>query len=503
MSTETDMLLIDDIDNPYYTNKNNFSALKELQLKFINSYVENKDKVDVDKWLFNELKKNLPEKNEEEIGQITREIIRTLKVNQEKHESLKSAVQQGRSKEHWFASEMKQATSNLSSAEASKYLSDLDTAVINANEEMARTILTKSGAVSQNPNLDGYIAEQFHANTFNMNAQSTGSQYRAEVLLPKDGQTYAKNSVDIVIKDSNGKIVRRYQSKYCSDSEATKNAFESGDYRGQRKLVSEGQAQDLKNAYEFIEAPDGTKSTALSKQKAKALQEDAQSGKSIGHDWNEYQFKNVALGIGKQAGYAALQGAAIGAGIEIATKLCAGEEIRGEEVLETALISGADFGIKAATAGAIKVGVEKGVISMIPKGTPAGTIANIACVAIENVKVLGKVASGELTVSEGLDQMEVTTVSTVAGMAASVEGAALGAAVGTVFGPVGTVVGGFVGGVVGYAAGSKVAEKVVKGVQKVRAVAKEIVKETWTAAKSVASSAWEGAKSFACSLFSR
>ena len=37
----------------------------------------------------------------------------------------------------------------------------------------------------------------------------------------------------------------------------------------------------------------------------------------------------------------------------------AGEEIEADEVVETAIVSGADFGIKAATAGALKVGVEK------------------------------------------------------------------------------------------------------------------------------------------------
>lgn len=64
--------------------------------------------------------------------------------------------------------------------------------------------------------------------------------------------------------------------------------------------------------------------------------------------------------------------------------------IKGEEVVETALVSGADFGVKAATAGAIKVGVEKEIIKVIPKGTPASTIANITFVAVEDAKVVGK-----------------------------------------------------------------------------------------------------------------
>lgn len=65
-------------------------------------------------------------------------------------------------------------------------------------------------------------------------------------------------------------------------------------------------------------------------------------------------------------------------GFDVAQKLWNGEEIEAEEVAETALVSGADFGIKAAAAGALKVGVEKEIITVIPKGTPAGTIDYMA-----------------------------------------------------------------------------------------------------------------------------
>ena len=104
---------------------------------------------------------------------------------------------------------------------------------------------------------------------------------------------------------------------------------------------------------------------------------------------------------------------------------------------------------------------------MIPKGTPAGTIANIAHVAVENVKIAGKMATGELTVKEGLEKMEQTTVATVAG---------------SVFGPVGIAVGGLIGGTIGYMAGSKVGETIVKGAQKIRKTVGEGIK---SAAKTV------------------
>ena len=235
------------------------------------------------------------------------------------------------------------------------------------------------------------------------------------------------------------------------------------------------------------------------------MQDEAQSGKWNDLNWNEYKTKDLAIGIGKQAGQAALMGAAIGVGFDVAQKVWNGEEIKGEELVETAIVSGADFGVKAAAAGALKVGVEKGIVKAISKGTPAGTIANIAHVAIENVKIVGKMATGELTVKEGFEKMEQTTVATVAGIATSAKGAAIGMAIGTVFGPIGTAVGGFIGGTVGYMAGSKVGETVVKGVQKIREKTREVIKTVGNTVTNVVKSVASGVRSFCSgvrSLFS-
>lgn len=488
--TETTAILAIDEDLAPQISADEAQALKPIQKKFMESYLEHRDSMPVDEWLRTEMAENLPDRSAEEIAQMSNEIIATLKVQEEKKASLEKAVANGRSKESWFASEMKSATSYMSSQEASQYLRGLDEALANANESLYRTLHTQAGVISQNPHLDGFIAEQYHAQTFNLNAEATGSPFRAKVLEPT-GNGYAKNSVDIVIVDEGGHIVRRYQSKYCKDAEATARAFEHGDYRGQQKLVPEGQEQDIaKKVTTVIEAPDGTSSAPLSKERAQELQEEAQSGKWNDLNWNEYKTKDLAIGIGKQAGQAALMGAAIGVGFDVAQKVWNGEEIKGEELVETAVVSGADFGVKAAAAGALKVGAEKEIIKVIPKGTPAGTIANIAYVAVENVKVVGKMATGELTVKEGLEKMEQTTVATVAGIAASTKGAAIGAAVGSVLGPVGTVVGGFIGGTIGYMAGSKVGETIVKGVQKIRKTVTDGIK---SAGKAIA----DGAKSFA------
>ena len=84
---------------------------------------------------------------------------------------------------------------------------------------------------------------------------------------------------------------------------------------------------------------------------------------------------------------------------------------------------------------------------------------------------------GDLTIQEGMDQMEVVTISTIAGIAASAKGTLIGAKVGALFGLPGVAIGAFVGGTVGYMAGSKVGEEVTKGFHKVRDYAREIVKD--------------------------
>jgi hypothetical protein len=381
----------------------------------------------------------------------------------------------------------------MTAQETSQYLNSLDKAVETANKDFLQSPIYTNGVFSQNPNLDGFIAEQYHVQTFNLNAKAAGSPYRAKVLGP-DGGKYAKNSVDVVILDENKKIVRRYQVKYCKDAEATTRAFKHGDYRGQRKLVPEGQEQDIAgNVSTVIESPDGLiTSNRLSKERAKELQNEAQSGAWSGLDWNEYQTKDLATRIGKEAGQAALLGAAVGVRFEIAQKAWNGEKIEGEELVEAALTSGADLGVKTAAAGALKVCVEKDMIAALPKGTPASTITDIAHVAVENVKIIKKVATRKLTVREGLEKMEQTTVAAVSGIAASAKGTAIGAAIGTVLGPIGTVVGGFIGGTVGYMAGSKVGETVVKGAQRLCEKAKEAVKSFGRTAANAAKSLVRG-----------
>ncbi len=464
-------------------------GVSSILREFLESYVASKDKMPVEKWLPQELRIQLPERTSNEIQEMSAEIITSLKVTEEMKVSQQKALASGRSKESWFASTVLQSTSQMSAQESAKYLQSLDDAVNNANTAMHEAITTKSSGYttpSRNPNLDGFIAEQHHVNTFNMDAATKGSSLRAEVQPLKPGETYTKNGFDVIIKDANGNRIHQYQMKYGATAEDTIRMLKSGNYNNQTIVVPAEQVETVQKAFpnKTVTSTIGdgdVKSKPLTKEQAKELQEQAQKCNFMDVDWNDYVAKDIALGIGKQAGYACLQGAAVGAGMAFATKVWNGEHIDGEEVVETAIVSGADFGIKAATAGALKAASEKGILKVIPKGTKGSTFANIAFVAIENVKVFSKVSTGKLTAKEGIDAMQQTTVACVAGLATSAKGTAIGASIGSVLGPVGTAVGGFIGGTVGYMAGSKAGQAIVKGVQKVRDTAFEAVKSIGSA----------------------
>ena len=121
--------------------------------------------------------------------------------------------------------------------------------------------------------------------------------------------------------------------------------------------------------------------------------------------------------------------------------------------------------------------MRKGALKIIPPGTPVGTLAKIASVGIENVKILWKVVSGKMEMTDALEQMGRTSTAMYAGMTAGAVGAGVGAAAFSWIPIVGPVLGGVVGGMAGYMAGSKFGEVVFNGAKKIYNKGKELVKK--------------------------
>ncbi len=135
----------------------------------------------------------------------------------------------------------------------------------------------------------------------------------------------------------------------------------------------------------------------------------------------------------------------------------------GNKIIEDALNSGEDLGVKAAASGAFKTASERGIIPAFPANSPNDVIADVGFLAIENVKAVVK----KLPPFEIIDVVERNAATVTAGFCAS-KGAVIGAKIGSVFGPAGAAAGGLIGGTVSYVAGSKVGEFVSETIHTVK-----------------------------------
>lgn len=452
----------------------------QTQREFINSYNQAKQDVQPEAWLFQQLNK-YPQlfRDEQEIRDSARDIVSAIETTTAKQADLQDHLARGNSRESWIVKQVEQGTTAHGVAQVGEYAASLDQALRQANENMLQTITRSDGQISQSLNLDGFIAERHHVETFNLDAQLKGSSLRAEMRASTEA-----NSVDIVVRDETGKVVRRYQSKYGQDADATQKMFERGDYRGQRKLVPEG--QDVANSTDHLEY-DGIQSEPLSKQEAKAQQEQAQQQNEINpYDWNTLNRTTIAKQLGKQvlAGVAisgAFHGLRIlGRRLNGNTQQTASEELR--EFFESTVDSGTDVATQVAASGALLVAARSGWLGQALKYSPAGRLANIAMLGIENAKVLYRYRQGQLSGQEALDAMGATTTAVLFSVAAAAEGASLGAAIGTVLGPLGTATGAIVGGIVAGLAGNSIGQAVYEGGKAMAQVAVDMAKGVVSAA---------------------
>lgn len=469
----------------------------EIFTRFLKNYKQNPQR-DMEEWLSEQIQVELPEKSVEESIQIAKEIKESIEEYDKDLANLTKSCKKGITKESWFADKLQDSAKGMSVNQFGDYLSEIDQNLAYSNQQMRNVILKNDQEINQCLNLDGFIAEQQQVNDFNNAAVLKGSSYRASVCVPENGQ-YKKNSVDVEIHNvkTNQKGIERYQFKYGKDAKTTIEMIKRGDYRNQRLVVPTEQREEVQLAFPNKTVTDriggsdkvDISSRPLSKSEIKQMQNNAQqNGVFPITNWNTYQTKELALNIGKNAGKVGISASLMGAGMSLARKIFSGEEIEADEVVKEAIETGSDTCVKAAASGALKVASEKGTVSILPSGTPAGTLAKIACVGVENVKILWKVAKGELTMSEAMERMGRTSVSMYAGLSAGAIGTGIGA---TVFGwiPfVGPLVGGVIGGTVGYMAGSKFGEKIFDGAKAVVRKGVELVSKGIEVVTSVLSS---------------
>ena len=463
-----------------FGNEENAEKTGQLIASFLASYGQRDSEQSLEEWLIAEFWK-YPAiwKDEAEIIATAREIIQSIQEANANKVALYTHLDTGKSKASWLAAKIESGAKAAGVTQIGAYAAQIDKALNKATNDMLnKAVLTKNKIISIAYNLDGFIAEQHHADTFNIEAASRGSEYRAEV--PKSNKL---NSPDIVIRDAKGKVVRSYQSKYGKDAETTKMLLEKGDYQGQDKVVPAEQAGQIEGASDVIEF-DGIKSKPLPKAEAKEIQRKAQEeAEARQYEWNDVNKINIAKQIGKQA----LIGACIAVGLQGARILGrrVWSKIKGKEnppvnedlreFFQSSLKSASHVGVQVVVSGAVVVAIKNGLIKTL-QTTPAGQIANMVYLGLENAKVLYKLAKGEINAAEAMDEMGNVTLCAGGGLI----GAGLGALM--VAGPIS----GFIGAVAGGMAGAAIGEGIYNGAKKFARITVEYLGEAWESAKETA-----------------
>ena len=399
----------------------------------------------------------------------------------------------------------------LSANRANTYVDNVNSAIGKSNEEILSALTTRTGEIIQNPNLDGFIFEEHHAGTFNIDAAVKEENYYAKALKPELGETYGKNSVDMTIEDSS-KIVRKYQAKAYKNANETAKSFydrqQGYKYKFQSKLVPSDQTGEIPNSVDKLKFGE-VESKNISKEEIKNIQEKYQSGDKEAVKFNfEKDVDTLAISkqIGKQAVINGTMGIGIGMALDVGTKLVSGEEVEVAEVIETGVKTGTSMGLSTAVAGGIRVAVEKNVVPKVLTGVLANNSV-VGAVAASSVDMIGtafKLGSGEINLGEATKRVGTSVGSAYGAIIAANwgYGAAMAAIVGLgTIGAVGTIIGvgvALTAGAVCGIVGSKVGGAIAKGIGEISKPivngAVEIVKAGVNVVKSVAKGVWEGVK---------
>ena len=542
---------------------------EEIIKKFLKSYAENEksqDKKDLKTWLISELQNKLANKKVEDIEKIATELILGIEVYYQKKKEVEKYQSVGITNGDYIGNQilekladeieeaeiidtkeviedMKEASNVLSqyneamiyetasikepqlvanvlsTKSVNSYIDTVNTAIDNANKTLVESVTTKTGMINQNPNLDGFIFEEYHAGTFNIDATVKQKPYHAEALKPEIGETYGKNSIDLIIEDS-GKYVKKYSAKAYKNANETAKSFYNKitgyKYKFQSKLVPTDQVGDIVNSVDKVKYND-VESKGITKAEIKDIQNDLQSGNKkvdILNFKKDVNTISISKQIGKQAMLNGTMGSILAMGTNIGINVIQRKEVEAEEVIETGIKTGASMGMATAVAGGIRVAVEKRVIpTVFSKMLTNNTIGAIAASSMDIIGTAFKLGSGEVTLSKAVKDVGNSLGAGYGAIISSGIGFSSGMALATTIGlgtigTVGTILTGglaLVAGAVCGVIGSNIALKIANGLGKITETvvdkAVDIVKSGVNKVKNTVSSAWSRVKSFVGKLF--
>ena len=529
---------------------------EEIIKKFLRNYAENEksqDKKDLKTWLISELQNELPNKKVEDIEKIATELIAGIEIYYQKKKEVEKYQSVGISNGDYIGNQilekvtdeieeaeivdtkeviedMKEASNILSQYNETmiyetasikeaqlvanvlstkfvkNYIDTVNITIDNANKTLVESVTTKVGTINQNPNLDGFIFEEHHAGTFNIDAAVKQKSYYAEALKPELGETYGKNSVDLVIKDDAEKYVKKYSAKAYKNANETAKSFYDKitgyKYKGQSKLVPTDQTNEIANSADKIKY-NNVESKGITKAEIKDIQNDLQSGNKKADILNFKKDVNsisISKQIGKQAMLNGTMGLGIGMVANVGINIIQGKEVEAEEVIEAGIKTGASMGMATAVAGGIRVAAEKKVIpTVFSRILTNNTIGAIAVSSMDIIGTAFKLGNGEISLGKAVKDVGNSLGAGYGAIISSGIGFSGGMALATTIGlgtigTVGTILTGglaLVAGAVCGVIGSNIALKIANGLGKITETvvdkAVDIVKSGMNTVKNMAS----------------
>ncbi len=351
-------------------------------------------------------------------------------------------------------------------------------AILKANENYTKILSTAQGI----PQKGGFLAEEFHAETFNLDAILKGKKSTAVT----DNYVEAWQSLDlkkhdvpdmVIVKD--GQVTSQAQSKYYATAEASATKASDPKYEGMDQLLVPSDQVAEATDYASPEAApkitgqlehDGVSSTELTKAEANEMGS-GNLGKAKDIE-NRYQTRSTLTQMRNAAVGAAAMSAVVSGSINTMryVQLAREGELTTEEatvkIIGETVAAAADSAVKAsANAGVqslmVRYGSEKAVTQVLAKQglksmmkTNAVTVG-VVC-AVDAVKDLVRFGMGDISQEEFFERQGKGLMTTSAGVVGGSLGLAGATTLATTFGvtagttamTVASVIGGLSGGMI-------------------------------------------------------
>ena len=352
-------------------------------------------------------------------------------------------------------------------------------------------ILTTDGRIAGNAPLAtraGFVAEEVHAETFNLDAILKGKDVKAFTDRYPNSPLSSNNPTNDIVIVKDGEVVQGAQLKYYKDGKTTANAFRDTrdgiphyketdamvgpsdqlqdiqDAARRTELKNQGTRPEVSEAARDVQAKatdrlqqDGVESQPLTKKGAEEIAKGNDEGKEAHRKiQNGYKDQSTI----QQTLYAAGAAAAITTVIAgtINTVSCLDKVKKGQMTIQEATLYILKNTVIAAGDSALKAGTATAAVSLTARNIPeffirgsvlqsslaAGAVAGAAVCAVDIAECLVLVAAGKMSWQE----METRTGKNIFQTGAGTIGASIGAALGAPAGPIGMLIGSLAGGMI-------------------------------------------------------